>query len=299
MMNKNPFTTNIIEGRRARLARSTCLLVCACALGAAFFGCGKDQKQADNKPAATNTQAAGAVDAAQIIERYRAIDDSRYSAIKLRSKIEDLKPAETAAPPVVEMMMYQKREADGSKKMFIEFTAPAQERDRDALIVISPHGDIEGMRYTQSSDNFITSKDPMVEESLFGMTMQELAGGQPDKYDFKLIGEESFNGSPVYRLEGKLKPGVESKFPRLVLLISKENFNALAAEFYDNKNNLSRAITISEAKQIDGHWTRMRWMIDNRSRQKKIEFETLEAKYDQSIPDSIFTPDNLKKKAMK
>ena len=134
---------------------------------------------------------------------------------------------------------------------------------------------------------------------MFGMTMQELAGGQPEKYDFKVAGEETFNNSPVYRMEGKLEAGAESKFPRLVLLVSKESSAALSAEFYDNKNVMARAITINEAKPVEGHWTRMRWTVDNQARQRQVNFETLEARYNQKIDDSTFTPDNLKKKATK
>lgn len=238
------------------------------------------------------------MEAAQIIERCRAIDDSRTSAIRMRARIESgAKDGYTTAPPAVDLIMFQKREDDGSKRMFIEFTAPAEERDRDALIRVNAEGDVEGTRYAQSTDSFITSEDVMVEESLFGMTLQELAGGQFEKYDFKLVGEESFQSQPVYRLEGNIRQGEESKFHRVVLLVSKENFNAVVAEFYDNKNNLARSITVNEARQIDGHWTRTRWTVDNRSRGKKIDFQTVEAKYDQNLNDSIFSREHLKTKA--
>jgi hypothetical protein len=120
-----------------------------------------------------------------------------------------------------------------------------------------------------------------------------------EKYDFKVIGEESFQSSPVYRLEGRLRQGAESKFPRLVLLISKESFAALAAEFYDSKDELARAISVDEMKQIQDRWTRMRWTVDNRARHKKIDFETVDAKYGESLSDTIFTRDHLKKIATK
>jgi hypothetical protein len=179
--------------------------------------------------------------------------------------------------------------------MLVEFTSPELERDRDGLINIFPDGKVEGVRYVQSTDSFIVTDDPSGEDSLFGMTLQELADGQPEKYDFALAGEETYDGASVYRLEGKLKPGAESKFPRLVLLLDKQNFTAHQAEFYDNHNELTRRLTVSKTEQIGGQWTRTRWSIDNRARQRTIDFEAVEIKYDQNLSDSIFSREHLKK----
>jgi Outer membrane lipoprotein-sorting protein len=281
---------------RAAVARS--LFACVCALSIILSGCGRD-KEVDSRPAQSNLQPASAVaDAERILTQYRATDNSDASSTRMRANIQSSgKEFGSKTPPVVELTMHRKRATDGTKLLLIEFTSPDEERDRNALVVVGPAGDVEGTRYAQSSDSFITSKDVMTEESLFGLTLQELADGQTEKYDFKLTGEENFQSSPVYRLDGSLKQGAESKFPRLVLLISKENFMLRAAEFYDNKNNLARAITVTEMKQIDGHWTRTRWTVDNRLRQKKIDFETTGAKYGGNISDSIFTREHLKLKA--
>jgi hypothetical protein len=39
----------------------------------------------------------------------------------------------------------------------------------------------------------------------------------------------------------------------------------------------------------------MRWTIDNRARQKKVDFESIDVSYDQGLKDSIFTREHLKK----
>ena len=83
------------------------------------------------------------------------------------------------------------------------------------------------------------------------------------------------------------------------MLLSKENSAAVVAEFYDNHNELMRRLTIDRMEQTGGHWTRRRWTVDNLARQKKIVFETLEAKYDQNLGDAIFSREHLKKLAAK
>ncbi|HJQ25914.1 MAG TPA: outer membrane lipoprotein-sorting protein [Blastocatellia bacterium] len=280
------------------------LILCHAALLAIvilFAACNHNTNDNANRVAEAPARSAPTIDAAQIIDRTRQLDDSRNSMMKLRARITVENPAEqlTPIPPEVQMTMYRKRAADGSQVMRVDFTAPPTERDLSALITVTPAGEVEGTRYTQSNNSFVSSRGVLSEDSLFGMTLQELVGGQLEKYDWKLLGEESFNQTPAYRLEGRLKPGAESKFNRLVLFVAKENFAAAGAEYYDDHDELMRRMSVDKLAQVNGHWTRMHWTVDNRARQKKIAFETLEARYDQNLSDALFTRDQLKQSATK
>lgn len=271
-------------------------LAAICLLPLALIGCGK---KADHSPANNNSQpsaASGALDGEQIVERFRALDTGRDSTMRLRVKIENTGgAAETPNPGEIQMTIYRKRMNDLSVAMLVEFTAPAQERDRSALVTLSPRGSIEATRYAQSGGTFVSALGVTGEDSLFGMTLQELADGQVEKYTHRLIGEETFGQSPVYKVEGKLKPDSESKFSRLVMLISKESFLPLVAEFYDNHDEMLRRVVVDKVERIDNHWTRMKWTVENRARKKNIFFEAVSAKYDQGLSDSLFSREHLKK----
>jgi hypothetical protein len=281
----------------SKINGAACLML-ACAL-LTLSGCNNSGSKTDNRPANSSAQPASpastAVDASQIIERNRALDNSRDSTVKLRARIE----GSDTAPPEVAMTIYRKRADDGRLLMLIEFTSPPLERDRSAIVTVSPQGEVEGTRYAQSGDTFVSTKGVLGEDSLFGMTLQELIDGQPEKYVFKVTGEEAVGSMPVYKLEGALKPAEESKFNRLVMLVSKENSALLGAEFYDNHNEIVRRLTVEKIEQVAGHPTRMRWIVDNPEKQKKIEFTTADAKYDQNLSDSIFTREHLKKITLK
>jgi len=257
-------------------------------------GCGKSPDVSPASNGNENSRPSTGITAAQVIERNRALDNSHDTTMKIRAQITG-ESADATAPQKLQLTIYHKHEKDGRFLSLIEFTAPLEERDRDGLITVTPDGKIEAVRYVQSTDSFIVTTDATSEDALFGMTAQELAEGQPEKYDFSLAGEETYEGRAVYRLEGTLKHGAESKFRRLVLLISKDDFVNLQAEFYDSHNELARRLTVSRTEQIAGHSTRMVWTINNRGRGKKIEFEAVDVKYDQSLNDSVFTRDHLKK----
>lgn len=295
---QSPRATEINSSHSARIVVSPRLRVAAVlAMALLLAGCNRNSTTNSNSAAEPASRPAPAMEAAQIIEQNRKLDDSRDNVMKLRASIQVENPATqlTPIPPEVQVTQYRKRAADGSEMMLVEFTAPPTQRDLSALISVSPAGEIEATRYNQSSNSFVSSRGVLSEDSLFGMTLQELVGGQPEKYDWKLAGEETFNQASVYRLDGRLKPAAESKFSRLVLFITKDNYAALGAEFYDDHDELMRRITVDKFAQISGHWTRMHWAVDNRARQKKIEFETLEARYDQNLSDTLFTRDQLKK----
>lgn len=267
------------------------------ALSLLLAGC-RNESHSSNSNATNGNRGSSSsgLDAAAIIERYRALDNSHDSTTKMQARISGSGNSEELnAPRQLQLTLYRKHEPDGRLAILIEFTSPAEERDRDGLITVYPDGRIEGVRYIQSNDSFVVVADSASEDALFGMTLQELAEAQPEKYDFSLIGDETYNGTPVYRLEGKLKAAAESKFPRINLLISQQNFVALQAEFYDNHNELARQLTVSKTDQIAGRWTRTAWSIDNRARQKKIDFDAVDVKYDQNLSDAVFTREHLKK----
>jgi hypothetical protein len=259
-----------------------------------LIGCNR-QPQGNITPDTGNSNAAGApspaIDAAPIIERYRALDDSRDSSTRVRASIA---ASDEDAPRQIQLNILRKKQADGRQLILIEFTAPPEERDRDGLITVFPDGQIEGVRYVQSTDSFIATRDLMSEDALFGLTLQELADGQPEKYEFTISEEQTFEDTVCYRAEGKLKQGAESKFSRVVLLISKQTFAAVRAEFFDNHNERVRVLTVSKTEQVAGHWTRLRWTIDNLARHRKIGFEATDIRYDQNLTDSIFTRAHLK-----
>jgi outer membrane lipoprotein-sorting protein len=274
----------------------TLLFFCLCMVAISLSACGeKPPSPTATAPKAPGNPAEATSEGQRIIEQYRTLDKSRDSFIKMEVKIQE---SDGQNRDVI-LGVSNKREADGRRLMFSEFLSPAEERDRNALIAISPQGEIEGTRYIQSNDSFATVKGATNEDSFFGLTIQEMVDGQPEKYDFKLLGEETVNAAPAYRLEGTLKKGADSRFPRVVMLLAKDNYTALAAEFYDSKNELVRRVNITKSEQINGNWIRTKWTMDNLLKMKKLDFEIKEVKFNQNFSNSVFTREHLKKTSTK
>jgi hypothetical protein len=231
-----------------------------------------------------------------IISRYESLDNSVDSTTRLKASVQSQNGSKSEA---IQLTIFRKKEPDGTQHYMIDFTAPPEERDRDALINVTPAGEIEAIRYTQSTNSFLTARSAIDEESLFGLTLQELVGGQPQKYDYKLIGEEQYKGQPAYRVEGMLKPGAESRFTRMVMLISRENYTAPMIEAYDKQGQLARKLVIARMEQVSGNWLRWQWTIDNQEQHKMIDFQVADVKFNQNLPESNFSREFLKKSSSK
>ena len=230
-------------------------------------------------------------DSAVIVQRFRDANSTLDSTAKISARIIE----ETGATREIRLTISRKSEPDGGEVMLIEFTSPVEERDRSSLITITPKGDIEATRYAQSTNSFVAAKGATSEDSLFGLSLQELAEGQIEKYDLAVLGEENFNSQPVYRLEGTLKQGADSKFHRIILLVSKETFKALVAEFYDRQGTLVRQMEAGKFETINGRVSRTQWVVDNVAHKRKIEFQTQSVTYDPKLSESLFSRESLKK----
>ncbi|HLG15030.1 MAG TPA: outer membrane lipoprotein-sorting protein [Blastocatellia bacterium] len=283
------FTWSGNERGLIRLVAALCYSVLACALSA----CQQGTEGGTANVAAPSATAAASAEGSNIMARSRATEDVSDSTLKVRARVRE--PDGTTRE--IRMTVYRKRESDGRRLMFLEITSPKEERDRSGLVSFTAAGDLEATRYLQSNDSFVTTTSAVSEDSLFGLSLQELADGQPEKYEQRLIGETTVGDSTVYRIEGRLKQGAESKFTRVVTFVSKENLTVVGTEYYDNHDQLTRRLTVERIEKVDGRWTRMRWTIDNRSRGKRIEFETTGIKYENNLPASIFSREHLKKSA--
>src|SRR5260370_842809 len=86
----------------------------------------------DNKNAGPAIAPPSQMSAAQIIERYRSLDDSHDATIKMKALITSQEdPAGLNAPQLIQLTMYRRREPDSRLLILAEFTSPPQDRERD------------------------------------------------------------------------------------------------------------------------------------------------------------------------
>ncbi len=126
-------------------------------------------------------------------------------------------------------------------------------------------------------------------------TYQDMGDRSLNKYNYKLLGEESVDGILCYKIECISKANTE-KDPRYITWISKKDYILCKAEFYDRQNQLHRILTCSNFTVIKGYTTAQVMKMENVQTGTWSLIETKNISYDtEDIDDSLFTVTAIEK----
>lgn len=183
----------------------------------------------------------------------------------------------------------------GENAAYMEFTSPARDKGtrflklEDELWIYLPEvgksTKIAGHALRQSFMGSDFSYDDAVSN-------QELA----EDYNSTLEKEETYQGTPCYVLKLSLKEGAEASYYTQKLLVSKESFLPLKAEYYSRSGKLMKEMQILDYKNVSGKNFPTRIRMENKLRKDTwTEFEIGEISIGISIPSRVFTKGYLER----
>jgi hypothetical protein len=208
-------------------------------------------------------------------------------------------------------MRLQMEEADGSKAQlefqlqrkysaarvstFLKINAPREESDKALLAIEQPDRPTEAYSYLAglkklarlSSSNTLSFRNSKV-------TVQELLGLQFNQYNFGEARWISEGGAELIQVEGQAKPDRNLAYPRVKVYFSGESQQPVRFAVFDERNELLKTMRVEELKTIQNHQTITRLAVEEHLTKRKVKLETRAIKYDQQLPDKIFTEENLK-----
>ena len=196
------------------------------------------------------------------------------------------------------VIMKSKDYGDVSKEVIV-FTTP-KDVAGTAYLMFEYEEDASGNK--KDSDNWlympamkktrrIASSGSESEGSFMGtdFTYQDMGERSLNKYTYTLLGEESVDGVPCYKVECISKAHTE-KDPRYITYISKADFIMHKCEFYDRQDRLHRVLTCSDFVTISGYITAQKMKMENVQTGTWSLIETKDIVYNaDGIDDSLFT----------
>jgi outer membrane lipoprotein-sorting protein len=182
----------------------------------------------------------------------------------------------------------------GDKKSFTEYLTPAREQGtkmlklEDQLWIYSPETDrtiqISGHMLRQSVMGSDLSYEDMMEDRKL-----------TDVYSARVTGEEKIDDRACYVLELTAKVTDVAYHSRKVW-IDRERYVPLKEELFAKSGQLLKRTTLSDIKQVQGRWFPMTIVYKDMLKQGDgTEFKITSVKFDQDIPEYIFTKASLKK----
>ena len=116
-----------------------------------------------------------------------------------------------------------------------------------------------------------------------------------DLYNFKIIGEEEFDGRPCYVLEGIAREGVKVSYYRRVSWVDKERFIGLKEELYAKSGRILKETKANVIEEIEGRWVPTNSVMENKLRKDTYtEFIITQIKFNLEIPEETFSLQNLR-----
>jgi len=182
---------------------------------------------------------------------------------------------------------------EGDKKSFTEYLSPPREHGTKMLKL-----EDQLWIYSPSTDRIIQISGHMLRQSVMGsdLSYEDMMEDRKltDVYSALVTGSEEIDGRPVWVLDLKATvPDVAYASRRI--WIDKERFVPLKEELFGKSGQLLKRSTMSDIKKIDGRWYPMTIVYKDVMKQGDgTEFKITDIRFNQDIPEYIFTKAALK-----
>ena len=177
--------------------------------------------------------------------------------------------------------IYFHEPADVKGTAFMVWKYPAREDDR--WIFIPAINLVRRIAADDKRSSFVGSD----------FTYEDVSGRDVEDEAHTLLGEETLNGRPVYRVESVPKAKVD--YARRVALIDRERGLPLKEEYYDVRGELLRTFSADEVREVSGHWTVTRRSMRDAQSGHRTEVVYEEIEYDVGLTEDLFSERYLRR----
>ena len=183
--------------------------------------------------------------------------------------------------------------AVGDKQSFTEYLSPAREQGTKMLKL-----EDKLWIYSPSTDRVIQISGHMLRQSVMGsdLSYEDMMDDRKltDIYDASIAGHEIIDERDCYVLDLVAKVD-DVAYHSQKMWIDSERFVPLKQEMFAKGGQLLKRTTLSDVKKVQGRWFPMTMVYKDMLKDGKgTEFRLTSVKFDQDIPDYIFTKAALK-----
>ncbi len=182
---------------------------------------------------------------------------------------------------------------EGEKRSFTEYLSPASEAGTKMLKM-----DGQLWIYTPSADRTIQISGHLLRQSLMGsdLSYEDMMDDRKlsDIYDVKIEGRDTLEGRDVIILE--LTANVtDIAYFRQRMWVDEQRSIPLRQEMYARSGQLLKRAEMKEIKRVDNRWYPSLVIYKDMLKDGKgTEFRTISIKFNQQIPEHIFSKASLR-----
>lgn len=181
----------------------------------------------------------------------------------------------------------------GEKQSFTEYLSPAREQGTKMLKLEN-----QLWIYSPSTDRIIQISGHMLRQSVMGsdLSYEDMMEDRKltDVYTSKVIAEDTIDDRPVYLVELIARVSDVTYHSRK-MWIDTERYIPLKEELYAKSGQMLKRTILSDVQRIQGRWFPTKIVFKDMLKQGEgTEFKMTSIKFNQEIPDYIFSKAALK-----
>jgi outer membrane lipoprotein-sorting protein len=183
--------------------------------------------------------------------------------------------------------------SEGDKRSYTEYLSPAREQGTKMLKLEN-----QLWIYSPSTDRTIQISGHLLRQSVMGsdLSYEDMMDDRllRDVYSAEVVGSEEIDGRQAYILELTAKVSDVAYHSRK-MWIDVERYVPLRQELFAKSGQLLKRMTMSEVEMVQGRWFPMVFLYKDVLKDGQgTEFRMTRVRFDQDIPDYIFTKAALK-----
>ena len=178
----------------------------------------------------------------------------------------------------------------GRSKAVLRFVAPAEVKGVALLIVNHPDRASDQWMWTPAlqRERRIALQDRSTRFFGTDFSFEDLEERDVDQYDYRLVGDETIDGAPCWRIESAPSQTKISQYTKSEVWIRKDNYALAQVESYV-KTEVVRRLTYSDFVQAQGIWTGRRLEMTDLRRKSRTILTLEKLEYAVPLKDEDFT----------
>jgi hypothetical protein len=187
---------------------------------------------------------------------------------------------------------------EGARRGYLEVLSPADLKGiRHLFIEPSDGPSIQYLKLTGARSIVRVAEEvrsqPFLRSTFF---IADLVEPRLDDYNYKMLGDHTeIGGRYCERVECVPVNPAKEVYGKIVACIDPKDNLVVQREFFDRKGKPWKVWKVESYKNIDGFWTPMVQDMHNSQENTESRLEVLSIKYNADLPDSVFTPEHLRR----
>lgn len=183
----------------------------------------------------------------------------------------------------------------GESWNLIRFTSPRNIADTALLVHNHSGGDVDQWLFLPAAqrERRISSENrggSFVQSELY---FEDLEDREPHKDRHRIIGEDTYQGTPVTLLESVPVDPDNSVYSKRLSWVHEETLIPLRIDLYEGGESPSKRLEVQEILDVQGYWTVMRSTMTDLDSGRITVLEVDDVVYDNDLPQSLFTTRGL------